>query len=160
MIKNVVRLAIVCTVLASAWVAAAHAADRVVVNTRRGRPPAVDPSTVPAHRTPLAAPSARSASAEPRSPAVTAGIVAVDGGGAVAAPRAFGSFGIRYSSTPVSVGSSLSTSDNPNYLVTTSPYGTVGKLTSSAGHCTASLIRRSVLVTAAHCIQRASARGR
>ena len=38
-------------------------------------------------------------------------------------------------------------------LSTNDPYRAVGKLTFSAGYCSASLIRRSVIVTAAHCIQ-------
>ena len=46
----------------------------------------------------------------------------------------------------------------PTRLSTTYPYRMVGKLTFSAGFsagsCSASLIRRSVIVTAAHCIQR------
>ena len=33
------------------------------------------------------------------------------------------------------------------------PYRAIGKLTFSAGYCSASLIRKSVIVTAAHCIQ-------
>jgi V8-like Glu-specific endopeptidase len=75
--------------------------------------------------------------------------------GILAATRAFGSFGIPYTTTRVQDGNqSAAGTTTANHLSTTSPYRTVGKLTFSAGYCTASLIRRSVIVTAAHCIQR------
>jgi V8-like Glu-specific endopeptidase len=68
--------------------------------------------------------------------------------------RAFGTFGIPYTTTRVQEGnqSALGTT-SANRLSTTYPYRAVGKLTFSAGFCSASLIRRSVIVTAAHCIQ-------
>lgn len=72
--------------------------------------------------------------------------------------RAYGSFGIPYTTTRVQEGNGPAsgwTSDNR--LSTTYPYRTIGKLTflvgSSGAHCSASLIRNSVIVTAAHCIQ-------
>ncbi len=69
--------------------------------------------------------------------------------------RAFGSFGIPYTTTRVQDGITTALGVwNANRLSTTYPYRTVGKLTFSAGYCSASLIRRSVIVTAAHCIQR------
>jgi hypothetical protein len=40
-----------------------------------------------------------------------------------------------------------------NYLSTTYPYSTVGKLLFNGGYCSAAVIRRGVIVTAAHCIQ-------
>jgi hypothetical protein len=68
--------------------------------------------------------------------------------------RAYGDFGIPYTSTRVELGSSNQTSAvGGNYLSSTYPYRTVGQLTFSAGYCSASLIRRSVIVTGAHCIQ-------
>ncbi|SAK44554.1 Glutamyl endopeptidase precursor [Caballeronia pedi] len=68
--------------------------------------------------------------------------------------RAFGDFGIPYTTGRVQDGNqSASGTTTANYLSTTYPYRAIGKLTFSAGYCTASLIRRSVLVTAAHCIQ-------
>jgi hypothetical protein len=68
--------------------------------------------------------------------------------------RTFGSFGIPYTTTRVQDGNqSASGTTSANHLSTTYPYRTVGKLTFSAGYCSASLIRRSVIVTAAHCIQ-------
>lgn len=69
-------------------------------------------------------------------------------------PRAFGSFGIPYTSTRVQLGGSNQTSAvGGSYLSSTFPYRAIGKLTFSVGYCSASLIRRSVIVTAAHCIQ-------
>lgn len=69
--------------------------------------------------------------------------------------RAFGSFGIPYTTTRVQDGNqSAAGTTTANRQSTTFPYRAAGKLTFSAGYCSASLIRRSVIVTAAHCIQR------
>jgi V8-like Glu-specific endopeptidase len=74
--------------------------------------------------------------------------------GILATPRAFGSFGIPYTTTRVQDGNqSAGGTTAANRQSTTYPYRAVGKLTFSAGYCSASLIRRSVIVTAAHCIQ-------
>jgi V8-like Glu-specific endopeptidase len=74
-------------------------------------------------------------------------------------PQAYGSFGIPYTATRVALGSTKGKQLSASY-----PYRAVGRLTflsnlSSAVYtgpynslCTASLIRRSVLVTAAHCV--------
>ncbi|SAL65988.1 Glutamyl endopeptidase precursor [Caballeronia arvi] len=68
--------------------------------------------------------------------------------------RAYGDFGIPYSTGRVQDGNqSAGGTTTANYLSTTYPYRAIGKLTFSTGYCTASLIRRSVIVTAAHCIQ-------
>ncbi|MBD2435805.1 serine protease [Nostoc sp. FACHB-110] len=69
-------------------------------------------------------------------------------------PRAFGSFGVPYTSKRVShlPTSAVSSSSNA-YLSATYPYSTMGRLSFNAGHCSATLIRRSVIVTAAHCVQ-------
>jgi V8-like Glu-specific endopeptidase len=68
--------------------------------------------------------------------------------------KAFGSFGIPYTTTRVQDGNqSAAGTTSANRQSTTYPYRTIGKLTFSAGYCSASLIRRSVIVTAAHCIQ-------
>ena len=71
--------------------------------------------------------------------------------------RAFGSFGIPYTTTRVQEGNGLASAPNVNRLSTTYPYRAVGKLTFRIGtqtsFCTASVIRRSIIVTAAHCIQ-------
>jgi V8-like Glu-specific endopeptidase len=74
--------------------------------------------------------------------------------GAISDSRAFGTFGIPYTTTRVQEGNGPGVgATSANRLGTTYPYRTVGKLTFSAGYCSASLIRRSVIVTAAHCIQ-------
>lgn len=73
--------------------------------------------------------------------------------------RAWGDFGVPFTSARVShfdtrtIGSS-----SLAYLSSTYPYSAIGKLTYMngmySGYCTASLIRKSIIVTAAHCIQR------
>lgn len=78
-----------------------------------------------------------------------------------ASPRAFGNFGIPYTAARVALGTSsarpTAKSMGTSYLSTTHPYSAVGKLTFSvtggSAFCTATLILRSVIVTAAHCIQ-------
>jgi hypothetical protein len=71
--------------------------------------------------------------------------------------RAFGSFGIPYTTTRVQDGKRSASAPSANRLSTTYPYRAVGKLTFQIGpgsaHCSASVIRRGVIVTAAHCIQ-------
>ena len=68
--------------------------------------------------------------------------------------RAFGTFGIPYTTTRVQAGNqSAAGTTSANHLSTTYPYRTIGKLTFTQGYCSASLIRRSIIVTAAHCIQ-------
>jgi hypothetical protein len=68
--------------------------------------------------------------------------------------QAYGAHRIPYTSTRVQLGSSSYNSTvGPNFLGTTTPYRQVGKLRTDQGDCTATLIRRSVIVTAAHCIQ-------
>jgi V8-like Glu-specific endopeptidase len=76
-----------------------------------------------------------------------------------AGARAFGAFGIPYTTTRVQEGNmSAAGWTSANRLSTTYPYRTVGKLTFRVGTgtswCSASVIRRGVIVTAAHCIQR------
>lgn len=77
------------------------------------------------------------------------------------APRAFGSFGIPYTTTRVQLGlrsgaNALAASD-ANLLSVTYPYRAIGKLffntPQGPSYCSASVIRRGVIVTAAHCIQ-------
>lgn len=71
--------------------------------------------------------------------------------------RAFGSFGIPYTSTRVAHNATKVKPTSPAFLSSTYPYRAIGRLTFSDGTgsyiCSASLIRRSVIVTAAHCIQ-------
>jgi V8-like Glu-specific endopeptidase len=72
--------------------------------------------------------------------------------------RAFGSFGIPYTTTRVQDGAqSAGGTSNASRMSTTYPYRAAGKLTFvtlSGGNsfCTASVIRRGIIVTAAHCI--------
>lgn len=63
--------------------------------------------------------------------------------------RAFGTFGIPYTSTRVALGNGPAGA----LLSSTYPYRAIGRLTMSSGVCTATLIKRSVIVTAAHCIK-------
>ena len=74
------------------------------------------------------------------------------------APRAFGSFGVPFTSKRVKhAPTSAVGSSSGNYLSATYPYRAIGRLTFRVGNstalCSASLIRKSVIVTAAHCIQ-------
>ena len=95
-------------------------------------------------------------------PSVNTG--AVDGAQSTASrsrastPRAFGSFGIPYTSTRVVQINTKSRvrSNSQAFLSATYPYSTIGRLTFMIGAdsyiCSASLIRRSVIVTGAHCL--------
>lgn len=70
------------------------------------------------------------------------------------ATRAFGTFGIPYTTTRVQEGNrSAKGVTNNNRLSTSYPYRAVGKLTFDQGFCSASVILRGIIVTAAHCIQ-------
>ena len=73
-----------------------------------------------------------------------------------AGTRAFGSFGIPYTSTRVQLGQGTRTS-RAKQLSASFPYRTVGKLfftlpNGRRTHCTASVIQRGIIVTAAHCV--------
>ncbi|WP_036053152.1 trypsin-like serine peptidase, partial [Leptolyngbya sp. Heron Island J] len=73
-------------------------------------------------------------------------------------PRAFGSFSVPYTAARVEhLPTGNIASNNGGYLSATYPYRAIGRLTfqddSGSFTCSASLIRRSVIVTAAHCIQ-------
>src|SRR5690349_20098360 len=143
------KLAITGLLLTAVGVMPAAAQDEVVVNSGSARLATGDVSGVSAVRNPLGTPATDDAKAEPRSALLAPG---TRGGSAVAPTpnaRAFGSFGLPFTSTRVAVGASKSTSSDPNYLATTFPYRAVGKLVFSAGYCTASVILRSVIVTAA-----------
>ncbi|SDZ84984.1 Trypsin [Thiothrix caldifontis] len=72
--------------------------------------------------------------------------------------QAFGSFGVPYTSARVSHKHTTKVAaTNAGYLSATFPYSAIGKLTfnvpGGAATCSASVIRRGVIVTAAHCIQ-------
>ena len=134
----------------------AMASDTALQNTElsmRGLS-ATDLSRLQPFTNPLPAPDTSSIAADigagpyPSGAKTRSGIVSGSAG------RAFGSFGIPYTTTRVQDGNqSAAGTTAASRLSTTYPYRTVGKLTFSAGYCSASLIRRSVIVTAAHCIQ-------
>ena len=75
---------------------------------------------------------------------------------AAASARAFGSFGIPYTSVRVQDGPAAASASQANRLSTTYPYRTIGRLDfatpDGSSWCSASLIMRSVLLTAAHCV--------
>jgi V8-like Glu-specific endopeptidase len=119
------------------------------------------------HENPQPTPDASSAMAEKKSSKLAPGINvgSVDGGQNTASrsrassARAFGSFGIPYTSTRVAQINKRTRvrSNSQAFLSATYPYSTIGKLTFLQGsdslHCSAALIRRSVIVTAAHCLK-------
>jgi V8-like Glu-specific endopeptidase len=135
--------------------AVARAQDAAVVAAPTRATAAVDPSALKPVVNKLKAPDMSSAIAN--SPdGLTGGVMRADGPDSFAtfSDRAFGTFGIPYTTARVQLGNqSAAGTTSDTLLSTTYPYRTVGKLTFSAGYCTASLIRRSVIVTAAHCIQ-------
>jgi hypothetical protein len=112
-----------------------------------------------AHVNPLEAPDTSGAFAEIDDDADFPGVMREDGqiDDFDFSVRAFGSFGIPYTTTRVQEGNGSASASNLNRLSTTYPYRAVGKLTFQVGvntaHCTASVIRRGIIVTAAHCIQ-------
>lgn len=138
---------------------AAHSADDPVMINPNTSPREASPHEIALARpfkNPLKAPNtsdvrAEEASGQFQSGAKTAKRFLGDRGGEFA-PRAFGTFGIPYTTGRVALGAT-SRPLNPNYLATTFPYRAIGKLTMSAGFCSASVIRRGVIVTAAHCVQ-------
>jgi V8-like Glu-specific endopeptidase len=116
-----------------------------------------------AHKNKLRRPDMSRAKAETASTAAPAPVL-VQGSDASSpspsSPQAYGSFGIPYTSTRVTLGATSRpyNTNVQNFLNTTYPYRAVGKLTFTAPdneeyHCSATVIRRSVIVTAAHCIQ-------
>jgi len=91
---------------------------------------------------------------------LSGGVMREDGPDYFPGTRAFGNFGIPYTTARVQQGNQSAAGTTADTILSTSyPYRTVGKLTFSAGYCTASLIRRSVIVTAAHCIQNFGSNG-
>ncbi|MGE3740170.1 MAG: serine protease [Geminicoccaceae bacterium] len=146
------KLAATGLLLSAAGVSSVLAADQVVVNPGQSSSFG-DVSGVRGRENPLSPPATSGTEAEPRSAILTSGVrggaLATDGGTA----RAFGSFGIPFTSTRVAAGATTTAAKNPNYLAATYPYRAVGKLVFSAGYCTASVILRSVIVTGAHCVQ-------
>lgn len=145
-------LAIVLGVLPALMVISPATADEVVVN-RGGAAALGDLAGMRPYRNPLAPPATADVTAEARSPTQAGGARSGTMSVPAAAPRAFGSFGLPFTSTRVATGASTAPKNSPNYLATTFPYRAVGKLVFSAGYCSASVILRGVIVTAAHCVQ-------
>ena len=146
------------TALSVLSVGAVHANDSVVVNensSRAGPTAAIDISRLGPVVNPLQPPNtsavvpSTTAGPNPGGAMVKGGVVQEAG------TRAFGSFGIPYTTTRVQDGAtSAGGTTAANALSTTYPFRSSGKLTFSAGYCSATLIRRGVIVTAAHCVQR------
>ncbi|WP_232078282.1 trypsin-like serine protease [Burkholderia sp. THE68] len=146
--------AVVALSMASAGIARAD--DEVVVNTNpsEARTAAADVSNLKPVVNVLLPPDTSSIVPNTDAGPYTPGMKTQSGIVSNAQTRAFGDFGIPYTTGRVQDGNqSASGTTTANYLSTTYPYRAIGKLTFSAGYCTASLIRRSVIVTAAHCIQ-------
>ena len=150
------------------WAGSAYSADAVVKNPAspsgdRGVSD-TDMSQVKPYSNPLPPPDTSKAKAEPDYmllgvPGAVSGSEPAENPGESREgendSRTYGTFGVPYTSTRVALGGSNQTSAvGASFLSSTYPYRTIGKLTFSAGYCSASLIRRSVIVTAAHCIQR------
>lgn len=107
-----------------------------------------------AYENPMPAPDTSNVTASTEGPTGTPGVMTRRGPREVVSGRAFGSFGIPYTTGRVQTGNqSAAGVTSSNLLSATYPYRAIGKLTFNAGYCSASLIRRSVLVTAAHCTQ-------
>lgn len=142
--------------LSMLWAGAVNAKDTAVINTR---PAARSLSTAELLRlkpvvNPLQEPDTSTVTPDTEAGPHIGGAMTKNGIVEDIESRAFGSFGIPYTTTRVQDGNqSAAGATSANRLSTTYPYRTVGKLTFSAGYCSASLIRRSVIVTAAHCIQ-------
>lgn len=131
----------------------AHAKDAVVFNTDSAVRDLSDAQvqSLGTVVNPLQAPDTSTVTADTESGPYADGAMTSDG--LVSSPKAFGSFGIPYTTTRVQDGAQSAGAGGASRLSTTYPYRTVGKLTFSVGYCSASLIRRGVVVTAAHCIQ-------
>jgi hypothetical protein len=154
--KSIIASAIAVTLLLSA---SARAEREVVVNTA-ATPPSLTDDQLRALQpvvNSLKAPDTSGIFAETGPEPFGQGFMSKDGPVYLSdvAAEAFGSFGIPYTTTRVQDGvGPASGASTLSRLSTTYPYRTVGKLTFSAGYCSASVIRRGLIVTAAHCIQR------
>jgi hypothetical protein len=160
-----VRRAVAVAPLAAllVWAGSATAADVVVFNRNltAAAPTPAEIAAIKPYKNPLPAPDSSAFKADTRAAAglVAGGVPGKRIGNGGAAPtsasgdtRAFGSFGIPFAEGRVMEGTS-NAYGNENYLSTTFPYSAVGKLTFNGGYCSAAVIRRGIIVTAAHCIQ-------
>lgn len=151
------RKSLTCAAAVAASLAApAFALDGTAVNPNpsASNPAARAASRAVEHRNPLPAPDDSLIELDQAPTPHAARVLTQDG----MSTRAFGSFGIPYTATRVQLGAqSAAGASFASYLSTTWPYRAIGKLTFIANGrqswCTATLIRRSVVVTAAHCIQ-------
>lgn len=137
-----------------ALVAVAAAADRVETPAQSETSSGRELVAARPHANQLARPDASNAVAQ-RAPALTPG--GVNDRQAAAAPRAYGTFGIPYTSRRVStLGVIGAQSVGGNFLSRTYPYRAIGRLTFNVGtagsFCSATVIRKGVIVTAAHCV--------
>ncbi len=134
-------------------------ADSVVDNTSpNARISKTQLLNLKAHKNSLTPPN--TASVKPAAATRSTGTpgVKAESGATTSGTRAFGTFGVPYTSKRVShQPTSAVASSAGGYLSATYPYRAIGRLNFNTGSggsfCSASLIRKSVLVTAAHCIQ-------
>jgi V8-like Glu-specific endopeptidase len=147
-------------IAAAFWTAPTFAQGTKVVHTR----PALNVKQIAntkAHQNRLPRPDVSRIQADT---AATAGPAPVliqgsDAGPSLVGPQAYGEFGIPYTSTRVTLGATTRpySSNVENFLHTTYPYRAIGKLTFTTAegesHCSATVIRKSLIVTAAHCVQ-------
>ncbi|MCU0831696.1 MAG: trypsin-like serine protease [Rhizobiaceae bacterium] len=149
-IKSAAKAAVALAIAATFSMASAAASTQVVQLPATAPLPA---SGAKAKVNPLAAP--RSAATARALTASETAQQALD----AAAPRAFGSFGIPYTSNRVALGAGVSVAPGnaPNFLSLTYPYRPSGKLFFNIGSastfCSATVIRRGLVLTAAHCMQ-------
>lgn len=133
--------------------ATAYAQDAAVIATSTRTLSEVDIRTLKPVVNPLRAPNTSGVKADTTAGPNAKGVMTKDGPDYFTT-RAFGTFGLPYTTTRVQEGNqSAAGATSANRLSTTYPYRTIGKLTFTQGYCSASLIRRGVIVTAAHCIQ-------
>ena len=139
------------------WAGVAYPDDGLVLNANSSQRALsnAEVESIESVGNPLEAPDTSAVMADTELGPYSAG--AMTRAGIVRSTRASGSFGIPYTTTRVQDGKTSAGAAAVSRLSTTYPYRTVGKLTYfkevSNGYCTASVIRRSVIVTAAHCIQ-------
>ena len=145
---------------ATLFLAVGHGVARadIVVENPIANPPVASADQIKAkraHENPLASPNTSKAKAEGPVATYRQGVRTPDQGasGGGASSRAFGSFGLPYTTGRVVAGKAPFNSSRRGFLSASFPYSAVGLLAFDQGYCSASVIRRSVIVTAAHCIQ-------
>jgi V8-like Glu-specific endopeptidase len=148
-------------IAAALWTAPTFAQGSKVVHTRPALNVKQIADTKP-HKNRLPPPDVSRIQAEKAGAAGPAPVVihGNDAAPQLVGPQAYGTFGIPYTSTRVALGATTRpySTNVENFLHTTYPYRAIGKLTFTAPdnqeyHCSATVIRRSLIVKAAHCIQ-------